>query len=247
MTDVKSVLRYVLPGLGFVIELVLLLHLAGRGGAISELLKDMGDASGLVAAVGAVVAAGGIGFLLSIVHFALFDTFGTRWDWLNSCYPSPTYTDLLESDATKEDKRIQRIRERIAGKDKKTLTPQQTRQILREFNHGAGKKWYKEHVDRTGNLSDTMHSVGAAYVGSMVACAIVLLCIAHETWDALDAWGLHFYWGGLWAALIGAVLTLCHWCTYRNTVRNVQSLVGAVSRRALEESGGERGQTSTPN
>src|SRR3954454_20135212 len=67
MDDARRLLRFVLPGTLFAVEFlgwIILLHLPSAG----QLLLELKQESGVGAALGLLVASGGLGYLFSIIH-----------------------------------------------------------------------------------------------------------------------------------------------------------------------------------
>lgn len=162
MDEARRFLRYILPGLLFAIEVVLLLLLLRPDLALAQ-LTAVKDAEGLGLVLAALVASGGLGFFLSTLHHTFH-----WWPWT----PRPKAVDHSTVIENLVKARILSIR-RVDGKEfnATALTREQAWMILSGLWHprSNSSESIKGADKAAAALADMVHSTGTARVAAFAA------------------------------------------------------------------------------
>lgn len=222
MDEAKRFLRYVTPGLAFVVELAALAHLAGIVNVFK--LLEGGSESALAAVVTLVAASGGMGYVFGVLHHYLM----WRFPWYLRVSTESFLEKLRESGKLK----LSRLRENGSeSSDVGELTPRGAWRI-------SAVLWKQSVSDTDGNdknvaldarldsMTDLMHGVGAAFVGSVVALLILLPWLVGHMWAQFDSRDLDLIALLVAAApiLIAVLLAGVYYYNLRTIARHTQSM-----------------------
>jgi hypothetical protein len=169
VTEAQRFLRYVIPGLTFGVEALMLLLILLPDWTVSQLRAINNDAA-LAAVLAAVLGSGGIGFLFSVVHH--------EWHWRQHA------TGIDHSEA------LRRLAE--ANPAKLQLVDAVTQQPLQGFVNLDRRSawilltalWHERLADgsllktadpRASGLTDLAHSTGTGRVASIMAYVTALV------------------------------------------------------------------------
>ncbi|MBN1568330.1 MAG: hypothetical protein JXA73_10830 [Acidobacteria bacterium] len=227
MEETRKFLRYVTPGVVFVLEAAILLYIL-LPWWIPSLLISLKTDGGLGLALAAVLATGAFGFLLSVIHHNLH--------WCFHCLRID-YGPLIHALLKKDTISISDIySNQTYDKDSKDfiISPHDSYVILSAM-------WFERLGDNTKidksearicALTDLVHSTGTAMV-STICAYVVTLCIAGIVADLSFERPAVFRFLGM--SLVGLMLFGLHLANHRRTTRICQHMVEQIFVDALEE------------
>lgn len=211
MTDLRSFVRYLVPGLTFLIELVLVLAAASYTETVS-LLGGSLKAADIGSIFGAALALGGIGYLASVVHHCVC------WSSLGSWYNAVDLRAVIQ---------------RLQAQNLLVLEPQEgvSPPVGALSRAGAWRVftalWHsrretsnriKGATTRADSLSDLMHGSGSA----VVACVLAVLAALAVSCSKFEHISLFI------AGATAILLVLVHWNSYRHTGAQAQGFAELV-------------------
>jgi hypothetical protein len=168
MDEAKRFLRYVTPGLVFLTETLILLWIM-KPDVTQTILKSYNKDSGLGLAITTLLASGGIGFILSVLHH--------RLHWCDKIGA----VDHRQSIASLRERGVIRLRHRRSGEIlPDTVIPDrfQAWTILTGLWHERLDSeccLIKSADPRASSLADFVHSLGTARVAAIAAWIFSLL------------------------------------------------------------------------
>jgi len=207
LNDLRSFLRYLVPGITFMLELALLWTLTGN----SLDWKALGASqSSIATAVGGLLASGGVGYLLGQAHHVLF--------WLFPFYAAYDSTPLLSR--LQKQKRIefccQGCGDFLNGH---VPSRRESWQIVTAIWHSRIKtsRSLEGSTARADSLTDLMHGSGSAFVGCCLAAMLTL-------WFSYSPEAGASYP----AVLAAATLLAMHFYSYRTIGSHAEGFVDLV-------------------
>lgn len=230
MNEARRFLRYVIPGLIFAIQIVVLLWLL-RPGWIREVYShELKKESGIALVFAALLASGGLGTIFSTIHHS--------WHRRKKC----RFMDHREVINRLEAEDILGLKGQSSETDKtKTpLTRDQAWSILVALWHERveSNPLIKTANERTEELVDLLHSMGTNRVAAVAAAVVAFgLVLEDSTFDLIHFWAyfqdfkllLHF----LLAVAIGAGMVAVFQSAYVNIARLTQDVIDQVLSDAL--------------
>jgi predicted membrane channel-forming protein YqfA (hemolysin III family) len=211
MTDLRSFVRYLVPGLTFLIEFVLVLAAASYTETVS-LLGGSLKAADIGSIFGAALALGGLGYLASVAHHSLC------WSSLGSWYNAVDLRAVIQ--------RLQAqnllVLERQEGSAQPVgaLSRAGAWRIFTALWHSRREtsNRIKGATVRADSLSDLMHGSGSA----VVACVLAVLAALAVSYSKFEH--ISLFTAGATAVL----LVLVHWNSYRHTGAQAQGFAELV-------------------
>jgi hypothetical protein len=197
MNEAKRFMRYVLPGLAFVVELAIACWLSKVIEVPKELPANVGPWLGLT--LGVLFSSGALGYIFSTIYFTVTPLI----DYSNSLLTISRYCEHIL----------------ILKPDRKMLPPSETKELTRRDKmivvnqiwhwlrgHDKGMQAIEQYNER---VSDTMHGVGATFVATLAALVVWGYMVCAYPTSVLLAWPIF----AIWLAL--AVLLIVDYCLLR--------------------------------
>lgn len=223
MDEAGRFFRYIIPGVTFFVELLLLLLLMqwewvlGHKSLLKELFVTAGNFTGVLSFI---VASGGVGYLLGTIYRGTFEL----------CL-SPRYYANIIQDARKQNWNHLSIQ--VYGQDQNNTNPILLARrswivftfILHERLAFSARA--NTIINRSESLNNHVHGAGTAFTSSLIAFAVSF--ISHQLHPS-TSWGL--YWAGLG---IGIVLIIIHCVVYKQTLKFNLGFHKLVFARELDE------------
>lgn len=218
-------LRFVTPGLVFIIEVAIFLAVGHAGLGWTEWLWKRAASADVGDAITAFILSGGIGYLVSMVHHLfLYRVFG------------PDFSDLAEeistSDSpTKRDPVPREASGLFRGK-RKGISRSEGWRVVTVFWHSRRETWptLKGATQRAETLADLMHGAGSSLAASLLATLIGGLSLLAQL--GLGMWHMP---NVIAAGLIALVFIVLHSWSFYITVQNTEGFVSQVLQRAIKE------------
>ena len=225
MDEARRFLRYVTPGLAFLVELLLLCWVL-RPEFVEGRVSDLKDDAGLGLALLTIVGSGGLGFLFGAIHHQL------HW----SRFAVVDHRDFIRRARSRGMLRLIDSRNGEPVSDKVEPTRVEAWSIVTAVWHERVEDslLLKGGEARASTLVDLMHSMGSARVASFVALVGSLLLIGRET--PID---LHFEPVARFvvALALGLMLVCLFARAYRHTGESAQRFIEQVLDDALAKCG----------
>jgi hypothetical protein len=212
MSDFRSFVRYLVPGIAFLIELALLLTFANSHSAFSWLSQSRKTAD-LGAVFGGVLALGGLGYFISILHHTLY------WSSFGSWYAAADLRSLLRQ-LEKAGFLSLTFQDGSNPTPPAELSRAGAWRVVTALWHGRreSSQRIKGANPRADSLSDLMHGAGSALVACVLSIVVALL-VSCQIFDHVN----------LYAILPAAFFLLfVHWICYRHTGAHAQGFVELV-------------------
>jgi len=175
MDEVRHFLRYTLPGLSAVIQLLIGLSITDSG-IVCKILsaKDLTQSLGIILAI--FIGSGGLGYLFANIYFSLY------WSWPFSRLIAIDHLILLK-DLRKEIIEIVDFSGKAYAND---LSKREAWTIFTQYWHSKIKENKKiEGINIiTDRLTDVTHGLGATFIGSLsalVSWIVIHLSIAQSS------------------------------------------------------------------
>lgn len=162
MDEVRRFLRYTLPGLSAVIQLLIALSITDVGIVCKILsVKDLTQSLGLVLTI--FIGSGGLGYLFANIYFSLY------WSWPFNRSVAIDHLSFLNN----LKKEVIEIIDSSGKPYEKDLSRREAWTIITQYWHSKIEKDPKiKGVNSiTDRLTDVTHGLGATYVGSLSALA----------------------------------------------------------------------------
>jgi len=219
MDEARRFLRYVTPGIVFVIELAIYLILSQRAWTASQIQHLLSiNISVLIAFL---LASGGIGFLLSVLYHTL--------SWCPRCplLPAPDHREMLQqAEHANYLEIILQGQPETEEKLSKKLSKEGAWRVLTAMWHERveASDRIKDACRRTDSLADLVHGAGTAFVGSVLAAAIWLLAylyICRTEPSSCKGW----YIGFLSALVVAVLLPIVHRGSFLRTREHFQGII----------------------
>jgi hypothetical protein len=220
MDEARRFLRYITPGLVFITETLILLWII-EPNVTQTILKNFKQGSSLGLVTATLLASGGVGFMLSVIHHYL------HWFGKTGVIDHRQFVTSLRK------RGIIQLMYRNSGEildEKRTLNRFQAWSILTGLWHErlAGKKGIIKAADpRATSLTDLAHSLGTARVGAVAAWILTSWILFHNCTCTVLIEGCalaRFIFGNMLAAIF---LLLC--CNgYQRTGKAYQRFVEQV-------------------
>lgn len=214
MDEARRFLRYITPGLTFLIEIISLLFIA-QPSIMLEHTKTLGGNANLSLPFTALIASGGIGYIFSLIHHFLFWQIYAWREWTSLIYD---HRDMLK--ALEEKGHLKFIDQRERDKKAKDITLENAWRVVCSIWHERKEDStrIKSADNRTTSLSDIMHGAGTSFVGSVFA---VIACFSIQLmfFEAKPFW---------WVIPISALLVFVHLKNYKTTVRQCQGVIEII-------------------
>lgn len=213
MTDIRSFLRYLMPGLTFFVELMLILVSASFSETVVAMRSGFSDAD-LGDVFGATLVLAGIGYLLGVLHHSLcWSSLGV---WYNVADLRPVLKRLEAAGLLRLELQGDGANAISSGQ----LSPAGAWRVFTVLWHCRREtsQRIKGAAPRAESLFDLMHGAGAALIASTLA-SIIAIAISSYVYN-------HPH---LWVALITClILLLIHWTSYRQTGAQARGVVELV-------------------
>lgn len=215
MEEARRFLRYVIPGLVFIIEVSFYLFISDNKKFV-DLIKEYGKDIALPISV--FLASGGIGFLLGVIYFAIYK--------LKIVRPFVVNHLPLIKDAEKRGWLKLQMRTDGGQVDVNDVTELGAWRIITSLWHvrKESSKKIKAANSMTDRLGDIMHGLGASFIGSIIAILIFILFILN--YQKFSCWYFYF---------VPFLMSFFHFLNYRYSVRDFQSLVDIIMADVLQE------------
>lgn len=215
MDEAQRFLRYILPGVIFLIEVFIALVLLDP--AIMKKLKSLATVGGILTLV---VSSGGIGALLSMLYFFIFRRL-CKWGLYINHVP------LLKDSVIHERLKIT-LRETREAISLDLLTPEAARRIVTAlWAEFKDRNTIGEAVNsRARSLLNIVHGFGATLLGSLIAFilpAIKYSCVS-------EGFSLNFVY-----IILSTFFIIAHLGTYITTFKHTNGVIGMLFCKALEE------------
>ena len=212
MNDIRSFIRYLAPGITFVVELALLLILADPLAAPSW-LTQLKEYANLGTVFGGVLALGGLGYLISGFHHNLY------WSRLGARYAAIDSRDFI-------------VRLQNMGRLKLKFQDGSNSDALVKLSAAGAWRvvtalWYtrrksseriKGATTRADSLSDLTHGAGSALVACVMSI-VVAYFLAYKGFDQVCIYLM---------LPVSVFLPYMHWRSYRFTGKQTQGFAELV-------------------
>jgi hypothetical protein len=238
MNEARQFLRYIIPGILLGTEVLILLYFL-RPDVVRDQLKAAKSSEGLGITVAALLASGGVGFLLSTLHHTIH---WQRW------WPGAACVD--HSLNIKELVAKQVLSVRNISTDEPIPSSHITREnawiIVTALWHSRAEtsELVKGAIRGAAGLTDLVHSTGTALVAALAAPIIAF------GWAAVNSdltWEPRPVLGFLTACAITCLMITLAWMNYRRTSHFAEAVIDQVITDALvaERNGIESAQITT--
>lgn len=222
MSDLRSFLRYLFPGIVLVAEFALLLFAAGGYQDLVRFTAWANDA-GLGGSTVLLGGVAGLGVLLATIHHTLY--------WVCDRYRA---ADLSTSVVAlhEEGKLAKLLPGNSIGCAQDLRDPRTAWQIFTALWHLHRKSSISldSATNRVESMTDLMHSAGTALIASAMAAVLTVPYLA-QTRTGLD---LHI--AVLVVLPVSLLLLAIHWRSYRTLGLHLQGVANAILVAALWES-----------
>ena len=231
MDEARRFLRYVIPGIVFLVESFLLLWILFPD--VAQLhLRQITSKAGVGFALGALLGSGGIGFVFGIAHHWLH--------WYSRFDQSPLLDRLRAGmDFRSFIKSVRSTNALVVLDLENKLTPPDA--VCTRFEAWAivTAIWYerlescpkiKGADTRASSLADLMHSMGTARVAAI--CSILLAVVVASRVGVLSLNGAPAF-HGIAMIVVWVILVLLHHAAYQRTSLAVTRFVQAVLHDSL--------------
>lgn len=235
--DIRRFLRYVVPGLLFATEAVLLLSLLRPDVALAQ-LNALKSAEGLGAVFTALLASGGVGFFLSTLHHM-----SHWWRW----HPRPTVVDHsgllrdLEASRVVVFRRVDSL-ERLAAD---SISREDAWILVTSLWHARRESSpiIKAADAAAASLADMVHATGAARVSAVVAPVVAFTVAGAISEPSYSLWSVVRF---AIAAILAVGIVCVSWTNHRRTGRFAQSTIDLILAQALRTEQLSQQDTSEP-
>lgn len=231
MKEAQRFLRYVIPGLVFIIEVSIYLLISANQDFIDLIKKWRTEITSISFVISVFLASGGIGFWFGIFYRVLY------WsrDYRIKVFKPLSIIPIVNHSSLIKDSVIRNFLV-LRSSDSKEVNPNNISQleamcIVNAFwnERKESSKKIKEANPFVDRLTDIMHGLGAAYIGSIIAILVWLLVIPLVFEKLVETRPL------IVASFISVVIVIIHYVNYRNVVTNVQRVVNIIVADELEE------------
>ena len=233
MDEARRFLRYVTPGLSFVVQTILFLWIL-LPAETQNVIKELRNDSGIGIAFAALLASGGVGYLFSMIHHICHRLHGPvdHSDLIDRLRRQDVLC-LLDARSGKE-----------IPKNDKPSRLDAWEMVAALWHERLGKnKTIKGADPRATSLSDLVHSTGTARVASALAWITALLIVYLKAECSLDACDRNRF---ILMNLIAFGLLCMHWYSYRKTGHAAQRVIEQILYDALvEESDSKKAPVQT--
>lgn len=236
MSDLRSFLRYLFPGIVLIAEFALLLFASG---GLADLTRFIAWApqAGLGGSTVLIGAIAGLGVLLATTHHTLY--------WTCDGYRAADLSGSVM--ALNERERLKRLLPGAPAVDSSALRdPQSAWQVHTALWHLYRKSspLLDSATARVESLTDLMHAAGTALIASIMAGALALPYLA-QTREGLDLRIAVLVMIPAWSVLIAL-----HWRSYRILGEQVQgvantALVAALWNQAMPAAAEDRTESGS--
>lgn len=237
MKETRRFLRYVIPGLVFIIEVSLYLCLFSCQGFVKS-IKDIGNNLNVNIAFPVLVflASGGIGFFLGVIYHTIFGTAGFQ-------LLAVDHRPLIEDVDRRGWLRLQRRGTGITV-NATNLTQPGAWRIVNSFWHertGSSER-IKAANQVIDYLTDIMHGLGIALIGSVIA--VLAWLFIHFKFPAKFPWLVpceRFLY------IIPFIIIIFHFINFQRVAKNFQSVVDIIISDELQEEFSKKGKPTIIN
>lgn len=228
MEETQRFLRYVIPGLTFMIELLLYLLVSGNicWNQLMELGKDIGFG------VGAFIVSGGLGFLFGVIYYTV-----VWWECERGPLPKgANHRRLLEEAQSKKWLKLAGPREG-EYQQATNLSKRGAWRVVVSYLSTRAKvsKRIEGAVPRLERLDNVMNALGTVYIAALSAFVFFViyfihsLCFIHPFRKEL-CWVLRH----LLSFAIGILLIIVHCRNYKGVIEDNESVVQRILRNEFE-------------
>lgn len=217
MDEARRFLRYVVPGLVYGVETLVLVLIADPGWTLDQLKTVSKDVVGV--ALTAFLASGALGYIFAALHHLFL------W-WIESDVFN--HVELAKS----RPELLGKTRSELLGgePDKKELTREGA--MVRAWTYWYGDSKRVAAVpeygrDKLDSLGDQAHGLGAARVASAFALATAL-------WICWKADKLAWNWGVFSMVILGALVLTAFQCGYRRVAKIAFQLWERIVWKSLD-------------
>ena len=215
MKEAQRFLRYVIPGLIFLIEVSLYLFLSTPYEFVQfvkdwKLLKNSGTP------ISTFLISGGLGFFFGVFYHVLY--------W-RGCLPVVKHCRLIKVAINRNWLKLNQ------EFNVKELDQMQAMCLIMAFWHERKESSIriKEANPRVESLTDIMHGLGTAFIGSIIAIPLWLFIY----WKFAEKSPCTFSF--VITLIISLLVVITHYYNYKNVVTNVQRVVNIIIADELEE------------
>lgn len=217
MKDARQVLRYVTPGLLLAIQVAIFCYLLHPGWSELIFSKLMQKDSGVVAVLGAILASGVIGSILSTIHHHI------HWYFTSFVDHSGVLKRMVENNILE-----------LRSIDNQTGYPDRVQAwniAVAIWYERCNKDSYIGNADKkTIALTDQMHSMGTALVAAVIASLVIVADFFQKIGTcSLPSWRFVF------AVLISVVVIWTTLKSYHRIAYASQAVIDQVLYDALKE------------
>lgn len=227
MDEARRFLRYVTPGIAFLVQVGLYWFLLDRPGAIAG-AEELLNGGALGAGVTIFLASVGIGFLLSTIHHALYWHVPSQW------LGPIDYREMLAAAAEGEPPIL---RFRAANRDPFLWSPEDVRRnlsvegawrLVTRLWHQRGEsiELIRSCLARNKSLFDIMHATGAARIGALTA-PFLAGCLKRPSSGPVSGHMLSAVF------VLALLLSLSHFAAYVKTRQHAQSFLESALLEGL--------------
>jgi hypothetical protein len=221
MEDARRFLRYVIPGLLFLIETFIYLILSSKT-PIDKIMEDFikGSSNNLALPISIFILSGGIGFLLSIIYHFLYWTFPFRKLVVNYI---PLIIDCVNNEWLQLKNRKDESNINISA-----LTQYGAWRAINAYLNG--RKGYSERIKsgitRTDSLSDLLHGLGTSVIGSLLAIVMWVYFLINLPCK---------FYPTIFVILLSIAIFIIHYRNYRHVIKDFESIVGIIMTDEIKE------------
>lgn len=234
MDDARRFLRFIGPGALFGVETAFLLWVL-RPDWLTARLEDLRQANGLGFALAGLLASGGLGYLLSVLHHEL------HWlprAWGSVIDHSGVIRGLIQAGTMRVEVLHEDGRETLLSAD--LVTRHSAVAILSGLWYGCIDEPPVKGADaKVSSLSDLAHSSGTARAASIASLVVSLVVAVLVSDFSPHGWPLARF---MIACCFGGLLTWLFWRSYRR----VGLLAQAVIEQVLLDSLNRRDKAAEP-
>ena len=195
MEETRKFLRYITPGLIFVVETTLLLWLIFPMD-VKTLIQSLQEDKSLGLVLALLLASGGLGFIFSIIHHLAYWRIRfyprhdfTRWKVLEARLPLTKTPEFTEPSTDSPPLCFFiLIRKAILADDYNQRRQRWVEITALWYKKADGSQINKNTHDRANSLADLVHSTGTAYVASLVSIFVAVLIVCFNSYFNLRDW-----------------------------------------------------------
>lgn len=235
MKETRNFLRYLVPGLLLIFEILMLIFASGSHKILNQLPDGLKNYQNLSASIIILLVSGCLGYVLSIIHHCFY-----WWRWCKS-YPRADYRDLIKR--AEMGGRIKLYCQGCEGPlpEGEKLSRRGAWNVVTAIWHSRkkidGNLLFGNALARADSLSDLMHGAGSTYIASLLAAITWLIIFLIDTPEKK---------GIAKGIALAVALVVLHRQSYSMIVKHAQSYIGLIFYESITYNNQDHNQGPKP-